>query len=87
MELTKNLFRQWKKTTTDRQKLQHTYLITAILLLLFGGCSALIDREFGLSVAQIAVILFFIFIINTVVYRVITLPVAEISQKTPRRNK
>lgn len=81
MDLAQNLFRQWKKGTTDRQKLQHTYLVMGIILLLAGGCSALIDRAFGLSIAQVAIVLLFVYIANVVTYRVITLPLTELSRK------
>ncbi len=87
MELAQTLFQQWKKSTTDRQKMQHTYIVAAILLLLFGGCSALVNLSFGLSIAQIAVVLFFIFIANVVVYRVITLPLVELSRKPTQKKR
>ena len=43
----KSLLNNWNATTTERQKLQHTYLVVSIVMVFVAGIVSLLNAEVG----------------------------------------
>lgn len=67
-ESIKQTLESWNSTTTERAKLQHTYIGAAGVLLLVAGVIGLMNRELGQNILAVAVVLAAIFIANAVVW-------------------
>lgn len=58
----------WQVKTSDRTKLQHTYIIIAVGLLIAAGIVGLLNRELGQNILFVAIISAVIFLANAVVW-------------------
>lgn len=58
----------WNEETTDRQKLQHTYVCVAVLLLITAGVIGLLNQPLGQQILAIAIAAAAIFLINAVAW-------------------
>jgi uncharacterized membrane protein len=58
----------WNKSTSERHKLQHAYLVLATALLLGAGLIGLLDNSLGKDIASIAVVAVGIFVVNAVTW-------------------
>lgn len=63
-----NFLIDWKRETTDRQKLQSVYLAVAVAVLVIAGLISLIDADLGQKISFIAGFAFMGFIANAVVW-------------------
>lgn len=57
---------EWNKTTTERQKLQHTYSAIALLAFIIAGAISLMNHALGQDVLIVAIIALIIIAINIV---------------------
>jgi hypothetical protein len=80
----KNSFIRWANTTTERQKLQHTYLALTILIILIAGIVSLINVHFGHKLSVVAFASVCVFIINGVVWNLLN---SVVISKLPPRPK
>ena len=81
---------RWSVETTDRQKLQHTYITTALGLLLVAGVLGLINQPLGQQVLAIAIATAAVFLINAVAWALLqsfVLLRLTIAPKTTRTEK
>lgn len=60
--------KDWALKTDSRQKLQHTYLVTAIVLVLSAGVIGLIEYDMGQRVLLGAFIALAVYVANAVVW-------------------
>jgi hypothetical protein len=73
----------WQTRTSDRTKLQHTYIIVAIALLVAAGIIGLLNRELGQNILSVAILSAAIFLANAVVWSL--LQSAILSRLSSRR--
>ena len=73
----------WKANNSDRAKLQHTYFVASIVLLLAAGVVGLMNRDMGQNLLAVAVISAGVFLANAVVWSL--LQSAVLLRLTPRR--
>lgn len=75
---------QWKTKTTERQKLQSTYMAIAIISLIVAGLVGLIDNELGIDIAYVTVFSAAAFLLNAVIWHLIIENITD-RIKTPRK--
>lgn len=63
-----NALLEWFRNTTDRQKLQHAYIIILILSVLIAGVVGLIDNRTGQDILIVSVVAGGIFLINALLW-------------------
>ena len=68
MDSVLDLLKEWNKTSTDREKLQHTYLAVIILVTLIAGVTALITPTLGHQIMIIVIIALVAFVANALVW-------------------
>ena len=79
---------RWKSSTTDRQKLQHTYLVVSVLVILLAGLVSLVSAEQGHRLATVALIAIGAFLTNAVVWNLLNSAVlSKINTRSQQRNK
>jgi energy-converting hydrogenase Eha subunit A len=66
-----NFLIDWKKETTDRQKLQSVYLSLAVLTLVVAGVVALVNAELGQYISYVAGMAFVAYLVNAVVWKLV----------------
>ncbi|OGL21961.1 hypothetical protein A2707_01245 [Candidatus Saccharibacteria bacterium RIFCSPHIGHO2_01_FULL_45_15] len=64
----KSSLSSWSEETTDRQKLQHTYVAVAVLLLVAAGVIGLLNQSLGQQILALAIAAAAIFLINAVAW-------------------
>lgn len=62
---------KWIKSTDDRRKLQHVYLLIAVLVLFASGIISLINPELGRNVLKLSGFSLVIYLINAIVWHLI----------------
>jgi energy-converting hydrogenase Eha subunit A len=58
----------WQTKTSDRSKLQHTYIVVAVGLLIAAGIVGLFDRILGQNILAAAILSATVFLANAVVW-------------------
>lgn len=64
----KESLQTWNKAHDDRAKLQHTYIVVALAVLVLAGLVGLINYDLGQSILFSAIVFSFAFIVNAVVW-------------------
>jgi len=82
-ESLKELFMAWNTKNGERVKLQHTYIVIALLLLIIAGLIGLINKDLGQNILAVAIISAALFLINAVVWSL--LQSAVLSRTMSRR--
>lgn len=59
---------EWNETSTDRVKLQHSYVASAIILIVLAGLVGLVNYELGQQMTTVALIAIGVFLVNLVVW-------------------
>lgn len=78
----------WNAGNGERVKLQHTYIIAAISLLMVAGIIGLINHELGQNVLVAAIVSAALFFMNAVVWSVLqTAILSRFSSRRPARKK
>jgi len=77
-------FKRWGNTTTERQKLQHTYLVITLLVILVAGIVSLINAHAGHDLTYIALASIGIFVINALIWNLLN---SIVISKLPQRAK
>lgn len=67
----KTLLIDWNATTSERQKLQHAYLVIAFAVVMLAGLISLIDADLGQTVVRVALVAVIIFVANALVWSVL----------------
>lgn len=74
----------WQAKTSDRAKLQHTYIIVAVGLLIAAGIIGLLNRTLGQNILGISILCAAIFLVNAVVWSLLQSAVlSRISSRRP----
>jgi undecaprenyl pyrophosphate phosphatase UppP len=88
-DIKKSLIR-WNDMTSERQKLQHCYLVFILVSVVVAGIVSLIDADLGHDLVKIALVAIATFVINAFVWNlinsVILTRVAELTRpEKPRK--
>lgn len=81
---------KWKTNSSDRAKLQHTYLTAAVALVLAAGIIGLVNYGIGQQLLAVAVVCAGVFLANAVVWSLLQSAVLlrlGSSRKTTARKK
>lgn len=81
---------KWNKTTDSLAKVQGTYAVLAVSLLLIAGLVSLMHRNLGQSILFLAIVAGLAFVANGVIWAIVrTFVVPHIEEKkpTPTRKK
>jgi len=72
----------WKKNYSERQQMQHAYLMITLLVVLVSGVVSLLNQDLGQSLVLVAVLAGGIFLINAIVWSILESSViAKIGRK------
>ncbi len=67
-ESLKNSLAVWDTKTSERVKLQHAYIVIAVVLLVVAGVIGLMNRELGQNILVVAIISAAMFLANAVAW-------------------
>jgi len=73
----------WNNKSSDRAKLQQTYLVSAVALLLVAGVIGLINHELGQTILLVAIMCAGLFLVNAVVWSLLQSAVLSRLSKRP----
>jgi cell division protein FtsW (lipid II flippase) len=82
-ETLKESFISWNSKNGERAKMQHAYIVVAVVLLVSAGIVGLMNRDLGQNVLMVAILSAAMFLINAVVWSL--LQSAVISRIASRR--
>lgn len=81
-----NAILEWNRSTNERQKLQHAYLVIAIAVLLLAGLVSLIDSQSGQDLLNVSLFAAAIFIVNTLIWSLMdSMVVTKLSNRRKRK--
>ncbi len=63
-----NALLEWNRSSDDRQKLQHTYIVLTVLSVIVAGIVSLVDNQSGQDMLLITVAAGAIFLVNAVIW-------------------
>lgn len=67
----KSVLESWNTSTGERQKLQHSYLVIAVIVVFGAGLVSLINAELGQDIVKIALFAVAVFLANAVVWNLL----------------
>ena len=68
MEELREFFKQWNAKSSEFAKLQHTYIVVAVIAVLLAGLTSLVNYRLGQSILFVAICAALVFIANGVVW-------------------
>lgn len=81
-----NALLEWNRTSDDRQKLQHTYLVAVVLSVVIAGLVSLIDAQSGQDLLIVPIVAGGIFLVNAVVWSILdSTVIARLSGRRKRQ--
>jgi cell division protein FtsW (lipid II flippase) len=80
----RSLLTNWNSTTTERQKLQHTYLLVSIVVVFVAGIISLFNADLGHKSVLIALFAIVAFLTNAIVWNLLK---SSVISKLPSRPK
>lgn len=88
MESFTDLLRAWSKSTSERTKLQHVYIVVIIVATVVAGLASLIDADLGRQILVVSAIAVVAFLANAVVWALTRVYlVGYLDAKRPARRK
>lgn len=77
---------RWNSTTTERQKLQHTYIAVTMVVVLAAGITSLFNANAGHKVTYLAVIAILAFLTNALVWNFLNSAIlSKLSSRTKKK--
>ena len=77
-----NALLEWNRTSGERQKMQHAYLIIVILSVIVAGLVSLVDVQSGQDLLLVSVVSGGIFLVNAVLWSLLeSVIVARLSNR------
>lgn len=67
----KTVLSDWHATTGERQKLQHAYLVGAVVITFLAGVISLVDADLGHTIVKIALIAVGTFLVNGIAWNLL----------------
>lgn len=79
---------QWSQTTSERAKLQHTYAVGGLALVVVAGIVGLVNYQLGQTLFMIAWVAIAIFFINAIVWALLTaFVILPLARRSPANAK
>lgn len=78
---------EWAHDTSERQKLQHVYIIAVIVLLVVAGLAGLVNYQMSQQILGLAFIAGIVFLVNLVVWALLQSLILLPLDKTARAAK
>lgn len=75
----------WNRSKSERQKLQHTYAVLSLLVVLIAGVVSLINVNLGRSILLIAVVSLATFCINSLVWNLLQSSLLDKLSSKPKK--
>lgn len=66
-----NAVLEWNKSTNERQKLQHVYIVLIMLSVIVAGIVALIDAPTGQNILLVTAVAGAIFLANAIIWSLV----------------
>ena len=80
-----NAILEWNRSTDDRKKLQHTYVVITIISLFVAGLVSLLDAETGRDLLVVTVVAGGIYVANAVLWSLVdSFVVAKLTNRRKR---
>ena len=70
-ETIKTFLSNWNATKGERQKLQHTYLVLSLIIVLTAGLMSLVNPQLGQAVVRFALVAITVYFVNAVVWNLL----------------
>ena len=88
MESLKASLAAWQTKTSDRTKLQHTYIVIAVGLLIAAGIMGLLNRELGQNILFVSILSATVFLVNAVVWSLLqSAVITRVSSRRPSSSR
>ena len=82
------MVKNWAVNTTERQKLQHTYLILMVIMTLIAGVVSFLNAQKGHQVMYVVIVMGIAFLANALVWNVLNSAVlSKIVPASPLRRR
>lgn len=76
----------WNKTTSERAKLQHSYLALTVAVFVVAGMVGLVNYQYGQALLQIALVALGAFLVNAFVWALLqSFVFTRLNAKQPRQ--
>ncbi len=77
-----NAILEWNRTANERQKLQHTYVTIAVVVVIIAGLVSLLDSQTGQDMLVVSLIAAGIFLVNAVLWSILdSVVIAKLSNR------
>lgn len=76
---------KWNATKTERQKLQHSYLVLAFAIVLLAGIVSLFNANVGHQVVLVALVSLAAFAVNAIVWNLLKSALIEKLSSKPKK--
>ena len=81
-----NALLEWNRTTNERQKLQHTYVTIAVVVVVVAGLVSLLDSETGQDMLIVSLAAAGIFLANAVLWSILdSVVIAKLSNRRKKQ--
>lgn len=84
-ESIKSALESWNSYSSERQKLQHTYLAVAVIVVFGSGLISLINAELGHDIVRVALLAVMVFFTNALVWNLLQSSLLSKLPKKPRK--
>jgi hypothetical protein len=78
---------KWKTTKNERQKLQHAYLVSAMLIVLIAGIISLFNAALGHNVVKLALVAAGAFLVNALAWNLLQASIIDKLPSKPGRRR
>ncbi|MGI9027301.1 MAG: hypothetical protein ACR2FM_00425 [Candidatus Saccharimonadales bacterium] len=84
----KSVLTSWNASSSERQKLQHVYLVIAVIIVFGSGIVSLINANAGHELVKIALYAVIVFLANAVVWNLLQSSfLSKIPKKSSSKNR
>lgn len=80
-----NLINNWNVSKNERQKLQHTYLLLAVVVLVLAGLVSLVDDTLGRNMLKLAALGLVAFACNAIAWNLHNSAIIQKLSTKPKR--
>lgn len=83
-ETIRNSLTEWAHDTSERQKLQHVYIVAVVVLLVVAGLAGLVNYHLSQQILGLAFLAGIVFLVNLVVWALLqSLILLPLDKTTP----
>lgn len=86
-ELLMDSLESWNANKSERQKLQHAYLVLIVIVVLIAGVVSLVNGDFGQTIVRLALIALLTYSVNAIVWNLLQSSVLDKLSDKPKSKK